>query len=682
MTRRTLPLLLIALLILAACQTQEPTPTPTATAEIAEPTATAMPPTVAPTATPEPTATTAPTATAAPTEAPQSSAWEEAECQFDIPAGQEVDCGYLTVLEDRSRPDGPTLRLHVAIFRSPSDDPEPDPIVYLAGGPGENALEAAALLFNQRFAPFIEDRDLIMIDQRGTGLSEPALDCPEVTELGLDLLDDDIPPDEALELGLAAIEACRVRLEDEGTDLAAYTSAANAADLEELRLALGHNAWNVYGISYGTRLAQTLMRDYPTGIRSVVLDSVYPLQLDLYATTPANAWRAYQVLFDACAADESCNAAFPNLEEVLLATAAELNDNPVTVELTNPLTGESYEALLNGDGLVGFIFQALYSAELIPLLPEIIYDASQGDFTTLTQIQGAFLANADFMSLGMQLAVQCAEEVPFSDPEVVAAAAAAVPELEDLFAGSPNLGVGLFTVCEAWNPTADPDPAENEAVVSDIPTLILAGEYDPITPPAWGQLVAEYLDNSFYFEFPGIGHGVSISGECPAQVMLAFIADPVTAPDASCIAEMAGPAFVREGGEIVLVPLESETFGFAGLVPEGWQEVAPGVYARAGSAIDRTVVIEQSAPLPADGLLELLTGQLGLDEVPAEAGTRQAADLNWTLYEVAIQDLAVDVALAEVDGTSYVILLQSDPAERDSLYEAVFLPAVDALAPQ
>jgi pimeloyl-ACP methyl ester carboxylesterase len=695
MNTKRLVLLLLALLLLnAACQTPEPTPTPIPPDEESEPTNTAAPPTntpAPPTATAEPTDTpipptntpVPPTATPIPTEPPVSSNWEEADCAFDIPAGQDVDCGYLTVLEDRSQPDGPTLRLHVGIFRTESDNPQPDPIVYLEGGPGGNALEPTALIFNQRFAQFLENRDFIMVDQRGTGLSEPALDCPEYVEMGYDLLDDDMTAEAYLAAALEVIEECRVRLEEEGVNLAAYTSAANAADLEELRLALGYDQWNVYGISYGTRLAQTLMRDYPEGIRSVVLDSVYPLQLDLYATLPTNAWDAYQVLFAGCAADEACNAAYPDLETVLLETAAELNANPVMIEITNPLTGESFDTLLNGDGLLGFLFTSLYSAEIIPLLPKIIYDASEGNFDTLAQIQGSFLLNTEFVSLGMQFAVQCAEEIPFSDLDTVAAAAAEVPELEAFITSAPNLGTGLFTICEAWNPDADPAAIENEPVTSDIPTLVMAGEYDPITPPAWSELVTADLSNSTYVEFPGLGHGASISGECPAAIMLAFIEDPTSEPDTTCIAEMAAPPFVPVIPEVVLVPFESDQFGISGLVPEGWQEVIAGGYARGTSALDAAILLEQAAPLPLASMLELIAGQLGLDAAPLEAGTREANGLTWTIYEtISVQNITADLALAEANGTTYVILLQSSPDEQESLYESVFLPVIDALTPQ
>jgi pimeloyl-ACP methyl ester carboxylesterase len=424
------------------------------------------------------------------------------------------------------------------------------------------------------------------------------------------------------------------------------------------------------------------MRDYPEGIRSVILDSVYPLQIDLYTAVPENADRAFQVLFDGCAADPDCDAAHPDLENVFFEVVETLNANPVLIEITNPLTQESYDALLNGDGLVGFLFATLYSTEIIPLLPEIIYDAREGNFDTLALIQGSFLLNSDFVSLGMQFSVQCSEEIPFGDEEEVAAAADAHPELENFVNSAPNLGAGIFIVCENWGAQAA-EAIENEAVLSDIPTLILAGEYDPITPPAWGQLAHENLSNSFYFEFPGVGHGASISGECPLSISLAFLDDPTTEPDSDCLITMASPHFVVSGttAEVTLIPFESDTFGLSGVVPEGWMEVAPGVYSRGSSAVDAAVIIQQAAPgTTPEALLAQLGSSLGLEETPEAAGTREANGLVWTLYETTVQGLLLDIAVAQDEtGKALLVLLQSSAEERVLLYETVFLPAVDAL---
>ena len=605
--------------------------------------------------------------------------FEPAQCQFQIPPGQTCECGYLTVPEDRSQPDGPTIRLHVAIFRSYSDNPAPDPVVYLAGGPGENALEAAPLVFNMRFAPFLANRDLIIFDQRGTGYSEPALDCPEFTDLAYETLDQDLSPEESAALGTEAICSCHDRLVSEGVNLAAYNSAESASDLNDLRLALGYEEWNLLGISYGTRLALTTMRDYPEGIRSVILDSTYPLQISLYAGAPANFDRALTVFFDGCAADPACSEAYPQLETVFYELVDQLNDSPVTFSVTQPLSGETYDVLLNGDGLIGFLFQSLYATEVIPLLPNIIFDTRDGNYDTLALVMGSFLMNIEFVTMGMQYSVQCGEEVYFSSPGEFAAAAEAYPETRDLFDSSPNLGESIFTICEIWG-AKEADPIENEPVNSGIPTLVLAGEYDPITPPSWGELAAETLDNSFYCEFPGVGHGASISGEeCPLSIALAFLDDPTTEPDGSCIAEMSGPDFFTPETEITLVPFTNEIFGISGVVPESWVELSPGTYTR--SALGLVVILQLAAPGGGDGLLQLLTTNFGLDEVPESIGSREANDLNWSLYEVEALGLLFDLAIAESDGTSYLILLQSTASERDFYYAEVYLPAVDALTP-
>ena len=626
---------------------------------------------------PTPAQTPTPTPTLTPTPAPE---FESAECQFEVPPGQTVECGYLTVPEDRSQPDGLTMRLHVAIFRSHSDNPSSDPVVYLAGGPGENALKAASFVFNKRFAPFLANRDLIVFDQRGTGYSEPALDCPEFTDLAYETLDQDLSPEESAALGTEAICSCHDRLVSEGVNLAAYNSAESAADLNDLRLALGYEEWNLLGISYGTRLALTAMRDFPEGIRSVILDSTYPLQVSLYAGAPANFDRALTVFFNGCAADPACNEAYPELETVFYELVDQLNASPVTFPVTQPLSGETYDLLMNGDGLIGFMFQSLYLTELIPLLPKIFFDIRDGNYDTLALLEGSFLVNIEFVSMGMQYSVQCGEEVHFSTSGEFADAAEAYPETRNLFHSSSNLGEPIFTICEIWG-ASEADPIENEPVSSDIPTLVLVGEYDPIISPAWGELAAETLDNSFYCEFPGVGHGASITGgECPLSIALAFLDNPTTEPDGSCVAEMSGPDFFVPETDVTLVPFTSDIFGISGVAPETWIELLPATYTR--TRLGLVAIIQQAAPgMEADAFLQLITAKFGLDEVPESVGARQANDLNWLLYEFEAQGLAIDLAVAESDGTSYLILLVSTASERDFYYMEVYLPAIDALTP-
>lgn len=607
-------------------------------------------------------------------------AYQPAECQFEIPWGQTVECGYLTVPEDRSQPDGPTIRLHVAIFKSHSDNPAPDPIVYLEGGPGGKALESVPFRFDQDFAPFLANRDLIIFDQRGVGYSEPALDCTELIDLTYETLDQDLSPEESVALSWEAICSCHDRLVSEGVNLAAYNSAESAADLNDLRLALGYEEWNLFGVSYGTRLALTVMRDFPEGIRSVILDSTYPLQSNLYAEVPANFDRALNILFDGCAASPTCREAYPEFETVFYELVDQLNASPATFSVTQPLADETYDVLMNGDGLIGFLFQSLYATSIIPWLPKILFDVRDGNYDTLAILVGGFLVDVEMMSYGMYYSVECGEEVHFSTPEELAAACAAYPELQGFCYDTSDPDKGICAICETWG-AKEADPIENEPVSSDIPTLVLAGEYDPITPPAWGEEVAETLSNRFYFEFPGVGHGASTCGEeCSLSIALAFLDDPTTEPDGSCVAEMSGPDFFGLETEVTLVPYTDETLGISGVVPAGWEEVSPGMYTR--SALGLVGIFQQAAPgIGADDLLQLLTSLIGLDAVPESVGSHEANDFNWALYEFEAQGLSFELAVTESDGTSYFILLHGTASERDFYYTKVYLPAIDALTP-
>lgn len=459
--------------------------------------------------------------------------FEETDCTFfEPPRNVAVTCGFLTVPESRTDPSSTdTIRLPVVIFHAQSENPAPDPVVYLSGGPGGSALFELAFLYSA-FEPFTVDRDLIVFDQRGTGAAEPSLACPNI-ELyperdGVTLTDEEL-----LEMELNDIEDCRQNLLNDGVDLANYTSVENAADVNDLRIALGYDEWNILGISYGTRLAQTVMRDFPEGVRSVILDSAYPLEEALYVSLAENAERAFRVLFDNCAADADCSGEFPDLESVFEATYAALEESPASLDLSNPLTGESFtDVVFDGTEFTGTIFQLLYSTEILPLLPEMIYNINAGDYVFLELILGSFLISEDQVALGMNLAVQCNEEVAFIDLDDFVASDN--PIIADFASDGLDDATGLLTLCELWGP-ATPDPIENEAVLSDIPAFIMAGEYDPITPPEWGIQVSQNLANSYYAEYPSHGHGISITGDCPTDMAIAFLNDPTTAPDASCI---------------------------------------------------------------------------------------------------------------------------------------------------
>ena len=481
---------------------------------------------------------TRPTATKGPPLPPEQR-YELVACPYDIPWGPIIECGYLTVPENRSDPDSRDIRLAVAIAKSTSPDPRPDPIVYLDGGPGASTIETLSLVYDGFFAPFATERDVVLFDQRGIGESKPALDCPGLDNAFLESVQRDIRGEQLRSLITASLTACKRDLDAAGVDLAAYNSAESAADLNDLRQALGIEEWNLYGISYGTRLALTVMRDHPQNIRSVILDSSYPPQADLYAELLSNADRAFDKLFTGCAADAACNAAYPDLERIFFEVVDGLNYEPAELEVYHYAMDKTIEAKMNGDLFLRAIFSTLYSTSIIPILPALIYSAHDGDTEGLTPLIGDLFFTYDTISSGMHFSVECREEFPFGSAEGYLAAIDEYPDLRH------GLDLPIIDICELWDvPPAD--PIENEPVVSDIPTLILAGEYDPITPPRWGEQVAQDLSRGYFFTFPGVGHGASVADICPLEMTFAFLSDPSVRPDSSCIESMNGPYFFTE----------------------------------------------------------------------------------------------------------------------------------------
>lgn len=632
----------------------------------------------------------APTAT--PTPQPGAGGYtpkfEKADCPFDKPQGVSVDCGYLVVPESRANPGGPSVRLAVGRFKAAAAKALPDPILYLEGGPGGSPLRSYVKNFALVFAPFNQKRDVILLDQRGTGYSQPALDCPEVTQLSLDQLDQQLTAQQADDQANQALAACHDRLTTQGVNLGAYNSAESAADLNDLRVALGIAEWNLYGISYGTRLALTALRDAPQGIRSVVIDSVYPPQASLVSATPANFARALNLVFDTCAAEAACNSAYPNLKQVLFDSVRRLNAAPAPISLTQPdlgnigTPGKVLPALLDGNSLLGFIFQSLYSSELIPSIPALIYQVKDGDFSAIAQLQSQFLGQLKDISQGMYYSVECFESVVFDSPAEAEAAYQAQPELAEAL-GSP---LGMFDACKLWNVPKAP-AIEEQAVRSDVPTLVVAGQFDPITPPAWGKLAAATLSKSSVIEVPAAGHGPSLSLACPQTIVLAFFDRPTTPPDSTCLAQETLAYNVPvEKMEVKLAPFDGGLMGFSGLVPAGWKQAAntPGFYTPNGSPLNSTQLLMQAAAVPADQFLSLMRTQLeasglALNPSSQKFSVQSAGGLKWSFYEADAGLVKIDMALAGSGKTTYLVLLQSNWNEHQALLEAVFVPVVEAI---
>jgi pimeloyl-ACP methyl ester carboxylesterase len=286
------------------------------------------------------------------------STFKKSDCQFDAPSNIPIECGFLSVPEDRSQEDSPMIQLHVAIVHTQNRNPAPDPIVILHGGPGVYALdnmEYWLYLFN--FAR--SDRDLIVLDQRGVGYSIPSLNCPEAEEQWYQDWTQDLSMEISDQHYDEAMQACHDRLAAEGINLSAYTSAANAADVEDLRAALGYAEWNLYGSSYGTRLALTVMRDHPEGVRSAILDSVYPPQVDLFSSIATNFERSLDLVFERCTSDPACSQAYPDPEKAFYELVDQLDAEPLTFTIFRSSTSKFYDVVLNGDRFIWAVFQML-----------------------------------------------------------------------------------------------------------------------------------------------------------------------------------------------------------------------------------------------------------------------------------------------------------------------------------
>jgi pimeloyl-ACP methyl ester carboxylesterase len=611
--------------------------------------------------------------------------FEAGECAFAVTEGQTVECGFVVVPEDRSDPENSnTIKLAVVIFRA-GDDAPADPVMLLSGGPGEKTVANANFAAGS-FLEIAPDRDLIVFDQRGVGLSEPALECPEWNEAFLASLNE-ADPEKALTGPYDALTVCHERLVAEGYNLSAYNTVQNAADVNDIMVALGYQQVNLLGVSYGSVLAQAVMRDFPDIVRSVIIDSVLPLSGSFFVDTATTASQALDNLLAACTADEACNAAYPNLRQVLFDLIDKLNVEPVDITLTNPLTGAKVPSRLSGDSVLSNLVFFLYQAPILPQLPQTIFDVAAGDYTLMTQLSSFSLIAFEALTRGMNYSVFCADDLIGRTPEDYLNVIAALPPQ---YQGSTDIEVVMeynpFNVCANWE-VEQSDPAVKEPVVSDVPTLVMGGEFDPVTPFAYAEIVAENLSNSYVYEFPAVGHSVNVSSECARSITGAFINNPDQEPDTACLDALTDVAFVLPGAEpaaVTLVDYENADAGFSGVQPEGWQEIGPGTFTRGATGTDQTVVIQQIAPnTTIDQFLAIAQGQLGLDAAPEPTSTYEANGLTWNLYELDFMGYPADVALAQgEDGNLYVVqLVSGNTDERDFLLEQVFLPTIDAFTP-
>lgn len=431
-------------------------------------------------------------------------------------------CGTLEVWENRAARSGRRIPIRFVVIPGTETGPAREALTYLAGGPGSAATNAAGWITSS-FGPSREGRDVLLVDQRGTGGSYP-LHCGLYGSSG----------DAASFLGAfmpaEGVRACVPELERKA-DLAHYTSDPAADDLDEVRAALGYERLDLFGASYGTRTALVYMRRHPERVRSAILLGVVPTDASSPLDFARDADRALYGVVAECEAEAACRAAFPELRANLRRSLERLAHGPVEVEVVNPATGEPVRFPFTRDLYAEGMRYLLYGVGTSGLIPVMVQHAARGDFGPIAEF--ALDRRMNMVNAGSHavfLAVTCAEDVPFADPAEGARRAAGT------FLGDYRLR-DQRAACAEW-PRAPIDPGFRGPVVSDAPTLILSGQWDPVTPPSGGEQVARHLRNSLHVVVPSGAHGFGglENASCVDRLMNDFVrAASVAALDTSCV---------------------------------------------------------------------------------------------------------------------------------------------------
>lgn len=441
----------------------------------------------------------------------------------------EIHCGRASLPENRQAP-ADSRRVSLFFIRIP---PETDrgnaPLLHLAGGPGDAASASLGFWLDSIFH---KDYEIILVDQRGSGLSLPSLDCPEY--------------------GVAArkdwLRDCRQRMIAAGVDLLQYQADAVVWDIYDLLGALKLEHAHLYGNSYGSRLALLLASIAPARLRSMTLDGVYPPARHDLEELAASSYFALERLFDDCEAEAACRARHPDLRETFYQVVAAMNAAPP--ELTN--MGKAAGIRLDGDQFLAWIIGILRYKSAIPILPALIGDFSEGAYDLLLMID-AFVKTDDrradeTRSEGFELSLRCSDDARLATSG--RPRENALPDADAVLRMAKSAVQHFRDQCEVWD--VPPAPATiAQAVTSAVPALLLSGAYDPATPPHWARFAASRLSRSWQVVFPHLGHGVLESEECAAKLMRAFLSDPLNEPTADCLSLMGPPEFVerqKDGG--------------------------------------------------------------------------------------------------------------------------------------
>lgn len=480
-------------------------------------------------------------------------AWQIVDCKtFDLPASVAAvaNCGFVTAPEEHAAPNGRAIQLAVVRLRSTGNNPSPDPLFVEQGGPGDSTI---GVLVDQVFPhvpelqAVLESRDLVFVEERGTRFSKPFLTCPEYDTRNIA-----VAMGEMAYTDPAWFKACQKRFQKHGIRLGAFNTVENAADVYFVAETLGYPTFNFYGVSYGTLLGQYVIAQadqHKSKLRSVIIDGVVRADIDFNLASGHAMSFALRNLFHACAQDADCSRAYPDLEQKFLAVIDQLDRQPVSLTLTTPQTKQSFVTRLDRNGFLTALlplFARPYSGNSArgTSIPKLIYAASQGNFAWAAENLSGDLESSDGSAKGMYHSVVCVrtQSVRVSPDQALPRA---FPQLIDW---GVREGEAVAKVCSVLE--ADRKPAfvyRNP----EVPTLLLNGAYDPVTPQPYGEAVARNLNDAHVYTFPGLGHGSFFAPggmpatDCAIRIATEFLANPAQSPDSSCLAQVK-PLFVVE----------------------------------------------------------------------------------------------------------------------------------------
>ncbi|MFD9334705.1 alpha/beta fold hydrolase [Streptomyces sp. NPDC060028] len=449
-----------------------------------------------------------------------------------IEALSDARCGFLEVPENRSGHGSRTIKLAVARIPAVSDKPAADPLVFMAGGPGADTFDDIPFLIKSGLN---KDRELIVMAQRGNLYDQPNLACPEVDRFNAQAVGLGYDAQQAEQIMLKAVTACRARLMADGVDLSAYNSTENAADFADLRKALDIPQWNVYGYSYGSNLALTYLRLHPEGIRAVAIDSITPPQFVTLPWTWGSTAEGIHNIFEACAAQPACKDRYPDLPQLLTEQVRKLEAQPMTLNVAPPDGGKAVKTVLDGGALLNLIVAFTPRPKDMPAALE---ELSKGHPERFAKARAAgSVQKVGVFAHGLTNSIACSEWAPgYSESDVLKAGQKAFPGWPDTVLAQPPQLPFQYPVCGIWNV---PDRASVQRVptFSSLPALVISGTFDVKTGASWAKGVARNLSNSTSVQVPGIGHWVVPQSPCAQRVLASFLARP-TAPDTSCVDDL------------------------------------------------------------------------------------------------------------------------------------------------